>query len=389
MTFIGILGALLGFAWLPLVFRRMTLGRFGLVVLLLLLHIAAAVAYLQYSKTNAADAYGYYYYGRIWALDSWYTPGSPFIAHLVGALRNDFGATYLDCFLLFQGFGAVGLLFLLRTFEEIYEKTQSKWASVPLLILFLPTLNFWTAAIGKDAPVFLGLSVATWSAMRLGRRAIPMAIALLIILMFRPHIALAVVIALTLATVMYGGFSLGKKVPLVLVALGAAAILVGTVRTSLNVDVTSASSLSGFFEDRAAVEASDKLGTSLGHAPYVVKLVSLLFRPLFIDAQNILGLLASPENVGSLLLFFFLVRKHRQVRAIAKQVFFVRFVLVLAVVLILLLALENYNVGLGLRQRLMAIPPLFSLFVVLWATRGVRTSASPDPQQLAPAQSVP
>jgi hypothetical protein len=76
-----------------------------------------------------------------------------------------------------------------------------------------------------------------------------------------------------------------------------------------------------------------------------------------------LGLLASLENVLSFALFIYLVRHARQIIKLARAEFFIRYALIFTATMMFLLALVYYNVGLGLRQRVMFYPTLFTLFV--------------------------
>jgi hypothetical protein len=62
---------------------------------------------------------------------------------------------------------------------------------------------------------------------------------------------------------------------------------------------------------------------------------------------------------------------------LARQVFFLRFALVFAGTLALLLSMVYYNVGLGLRQKVMFMPALLTFFVALVAVRRVKTRQAP------------
>ena len=46
--------------------------------------------------------------------------------------------------------------FAVKLRREELGQTQSKYV---YLLLFLPGLHFWTSAIGKDAPLFLGVAI--------------------------------------------------------------------------------------------------------------------------------------------------------------------------------------------------------------------------------------
>jgi ABC-type polysaccharide transport system permease subunit len=76
--------------------------------------------------------------------------------------------------------------------------------------------------------------------------------------------------------------------------------------------------------------------------------------------------------------------RYRETAALVRQVFFLRYALIFAVILAAMLAAVYYNVGLGLRQRTMYIPPLIALFVAITAVRRARRNAL-SPGSVAPA----
>ena len=100
---------------------------------------------------------------------------------------------------------------------------------------------------------------------------------------------------------------------------------------------------------------------------YAVRLFSLLFRPLFFDANGLFALIASVENLFTLFLFGFMLWNWKKLWWLARRVFFLRFSLIFAVAIILLLTLVAFNVGIGSRQKSMAYPAIFAFFVSQWA----------------------
>lgn len=369
MTIVGIIGIALSFAAVPLGLSRISLSRLLFVLLLAVLHNAASVAYYTYTQTHLADATFYYYDAGFFSQSSWTSFGTPFVGHITQLLKSGFHATYLDCFLMFQASGFCGLMILLRTFSEIHQKVATSETLLPFYLLLLPSIHFWTSAIGKDAPLFFAVSLCTWSLLNPSKRVVFLAIAVAVMVLFRAHIALIAAVALAISAAMHGKLSAGRKLAILIFVAAALLVLVTTVQTSLNLNIMDPDSVSKFLEARQAAETLDTGANSFGNAIFPVRLLSLLFRPLFFDAHSAMGMIASLENVGSLCLFIYLVIRRRDVAMLSRRVFFVRFVLTFSVLLVLLLAAFNYNIGLGLRQRVMILPPLFSLFVAVWAYR--------------------
>lgn len=369
MTIISFFGVLLALSAIPIFLRGSTLSRLAVAIALLVIHIGITQVYYIYTKTTIADAYSYYYYGAYFAQFGWSTLGTVFVGHVTQLIKKTAGASYLDCFMVFQAFGVWGLILLMRTFHEIYEKVQTKETNLPYLLLFLPSIHFWTSAVGKDGPVFFAVALSTWSVMSLRARVVPFCISVGLMVLFRAHIALAVGIAISLAALRHKDFTLGQKALLLSAAVVGTGVLFAAVRSTFNVDLTDPTSLSQFMEARGAAEASDVSSSSLGSSSFWFRLMSLLFRPFFFDAKNFFGLVASVENLGSAFMFGYLLLHFRDVRMLMKHVLVIRFSVYLSFVLICILAVLNYNVGLGLRERVMVYPPLFCLLVATSAFR--------------------
>ena len=374
MTLVSYLGALIGLAALPFASHRMTLGRLLLALSLMLVHIAASVVYFLYVQRYPADT-TIYYFDQIHIAQHSFALGTIFTAKFVQFLKGSLGASYLDCFVLFQAVGFWGVIFLMRTFEEIQVMANSGSAIWPNYLLFLPSLHFWTSAIGKDAPLFFAVSICTWSSIHLSRRFIPLSVAILTMVLFRPHVALLAVASLAAAAFFHREMRPASKILLLGIAIGALGVLAGTVHNTLGVDVSSADSVSDFLRERSNITEMAKGGTAVISASFFARLASLLFRPFFFDASGLFGIIASVENVGSILLFISLLKNQRYFRFALKNSFSVKFMAMFSFLLIMMLTIVYYNVGLGIRQRVMVFPTLLSIFVAVRALRAYHAQA--------------
>ena len=296
MTVIGLFGVLLGLLALPFAFVRHRRLQIIVFLALLLVHAASSIAYYWYAESNPADS-SLYFYPTKYLLRMDTAPGTIFTIHLVDALKSVFGGTYLDHFLMFQAVGFWGIAFMLRIFDELAVEIEVPPTALVGAILFLPSVHFWTSAIGKDAPLFLGVSIAVWSSLRLRSRLPFLGIAFMIMTAFRPHVALVAAISLALAAAFGRSTTVQAKVGLLILGLVGMVITAGTVETSLQVDVSSPGSISSFVERQQAVNEEVGGGTSVRDASFPVRLLSLLFRPLFFDASGPMALIASIENV--------------------------------------------------------------------------------------------
>ena len=373
MTLVGLLGPIIALLAWQMAFVERTRTRAAIFFLAFLTHIGTTILYYFWVQTTVADTILYYddpysFYGTGFGM------GTRFVIYMVQYLKDILGGTYLDYFLLFQAFGFWGVVLMMRIFEEIQIELGTKQSPFTYLLFFLPSIHFWTSAIGKDAPLFLAASLAVWSAMQLRRRFIAFGLSILIMVLFRPYIALAALMALALSAFIDPRNSVGTKLVLLLAAFAAVVPVLGTVENTFRVDVTSAESVSDFFQYQSEISAQDEGGSAVVGASYPVRIFSLLFRPLFVDANGAFGLIASLENLFLMFILFQMLRNFGSVKKLVRSVFFVRFGSIFAVVLILLLGFVYYNVGLGLRQKVMFMPGLLTLFVAVLAVKHAKAA---------------
>jgi len=377
---LGILISLMGFR-----FARVNESRSRLVlfVLLLLAHIGASIAYYLYAQEFGGDV-TLYYYDQFGIYGSGTGLSTVFVIYFVQFLKSYVGGSMLDYFLLFQAMGFWGILFVLRTFDGIHGELGQPTFNRVYLLLFLPGLHFWTSAIGKDAPVFLGVAMCTWAAFRLQSRYLIFGAGVAITLLFRPHISLIALVALALTVLLGRNTRLLTRAALLAVTVAGILSVAGLVSTSLNgLNLSNTDAVSEFIETKSAVSEESGGDVSIMNASFPVKLLSLLFRPFFIDATGLLGYIASLENVVLLFVILTVVWRIGTAVQVARGAMFARFAVIFFLMLTLLLALVNYNVGLGLRQKMMMMPCLLAFFAAILAVRTARRQMVCDPRSAA------
>lgn len=368
MTPVGLVAIVVSLAALAAFSTRPTATRILFFLGLIILHFAACFAAYHYFQSNVSDATGYYY-DRLGMVRWKFQSGTVFTVKMVQFLRAIIGGSYLDYFLLFQTFGIWGLAFLMRTFEEIHELAGVPPTTTSYLLLLLPGLHFWTSFIGKDAPLFFAVALSVWATIRLDRRFMGFALAIGVMLLFRPHIALVAIISGAGAAFFARDTAPLAKAILLAIALAAATYIAATVESTLQIQFNNANSISDWFASQSEASKQFASGSAVLDASFPIRLFSLLFRPLFIDAASAMALVASFENLVMLLVIGFLLINWRQLVWISRSAFFVQFAAIFAIVLTILLAAVYYNVGLGLRQRTMIMPALLTVFVAHWAVR--------------------
>jgi hypothetical protein len=374
LTAAGIMGAALGASGLFWAFiQQATRPRVAIFVAVYLVHLAISVLAYQLHLSGGGDA-DLYYQDPYGTYDSeGFGLSTIFIIFLTQLIKRTLDATMLDLFLIYQSIGFMGIVFLMRSFQEVYEDLQIAQPSSTWWLLFLPSMHYWTSAIGKDALFFFSTCMAVWATIAMRRRAPAFAAASVIMFLVRPHIAALALGSLALSVIWTRKSSLFSRLAIFAVAAAGCTFALVTLKSSFAVDMTSVEGVSGVLEGRDRLVESDNLGGSGVNASFPIRLLSLLFRPLFFDVSNLPGLVASFESVLLMIFVGLLIYRARTLGALLRGVLVVRFTFIYSVITIVGLSLVYYNVGLGLRQKWsMIMPAVLVLFVTVSGLQRVR-----------------
>ena len=198
MSLVGVAGLLLALSAAYFADLKNSRMRFVVFVLLFVLHALASAAFYMFVQSSGGDAQFYYYdplglYGNDKGL------GTAIVINFVHTLRENIGGSLFDYFMLFQATGFWGLVILSRIFQEILEEVGVQPSGWHYALLFLPGPHFWTSALGKDAPVFMGIALSIWATMRLTKRLPALGIAIILLIAVRTHMGVLVISAMGLS----------------------------------------------------------------------------------------------------------------------------------------------------------------------------------------------
>ena len=331
-----IVGPLLFCVTLPVLARQATRegdGRvFWFLVIGLGLKLLGAIAQVYVSFTaygGVADAAGYYKDGL--ALAAHFRAGdfvtglhpivgTNFIKIATGVVLAIIGPSRTAAFLVFSWLGFWGIFLFYRAF--LIGVPQGRSRTYARLLFLLPSLIFWPSAIGKDAWMVMGLGITAFGSAKMLRGHLWRGLAIAGLgfgmqLMVRPHVAALAGVA------MAGGFLLRRsrtdlrqlapvvKVLSAVVVLGVALLLIRKGDSFLKE--------SGFAHPTNLTSSLDKsasityIGNSVfqpsslttwRHAP--LAFVTVLFRPILVDARSFQSAIAAAE--GTFLLALTLIR---------------------------------------------------------------------------------
>jgi len=292
------------------------------------------------------------------------------------------GLGYLSCMLLFNLLGTLGMFL-------IYSETR-KYITSPKIrqlqngLLFMPSLAYFTCAIGKDSLVILGLGLVISSFHLIRHRWGRVVLGGIIVLWVRPHIymvlALAAIITLFLRpnkTVK----ELGAKISICIVLI---ALVLSTYSTILNYVGLKAEELSvEYIEKQIEFRGTVNEGNSaiaVTNYSIPVKLITYLVRPLFFDAKNPLMFIVSFENLVILYLLTYLLRPKILKKIKSRNDIYTRFNLIYFWIGLTLLAIPTGNLGIAVRQKTMVLPSI--LIVILIALSDVYVSKNTHQKKL-------
>jgi hypothetical protein len=335
---------------------------------------------------GVADASGYHNTGALlaesfraghFALPFSPITGTNFIRVVTGAVYTVFGPTRLGGYMAFGWFSFVGLFLFYRAFTIAVPEGRSR--TYARLVFFLPSLIFWPSSIGKEAWMVFALGMAAFGAARLlsgftVRGILLAGLGAWMAAMVRPHVAGLIGVAIAASVlVRRPSRRLGQLAPLAKAASLVAVVVVGVVFVS---------QAKGFLEE-SRIDTSGGVGAALDvivertseggseFTPVVVRTpfdlplatVTVLFRPLLIDAHNVQAMAASVE--GTFLLALCLVR-WRWLLAAAKLLR--RRPYVTAALVYTLLFVIGFssvaNFGILARERVQVLPMLLVLMCV-------------------------
>jgi hypothetical protein len=317
-----------------------------------------------------------YYYDSLGIYGRQSGVSTVFMVNLTQFVKSYFGGTMFDYFLLFQAAGFWGILFIMRSFDDIHRELDQPTFKSIYFVLFLPGLHFWTSGLGKDGPMFLAVSLCIWAAFRLQTRYLAFGAGIAIALLVRPHIALLALVAFAVTLMVGRGTSLWTRAALLAIVLGGLGSVVGLVENVVGgLSFSSADSISEFIETKSQISDESGADLNITGASFPVRLLSLLFQPFFFDANGLFGYVASAENLVLLLVFVTLIRRFGTALAVARATVFARFACFFLMMMIVVLSLFHYNVGLGLRQKMMIMPALLVFLAATLAVRSARKQA--------------
>ncbi|WP_148255184.1 hypothetical protein [Aidingimonas lacisalsi] len=344
-------------------------------VLLYLWHSIFCLVYAWYVVNDGGDSIMYYRMSL--SHDLVFHVGTAGVVYLTAFFSQGLGLSLIGVFLVYNIIGYIGLLAFYAGLKAVTAHKELYIQRLVLLIIFLPSVSFWSSSIGKDAISFTATALALWSSMHLKNRLPLMVAAILMMLLVRPHMAGLIVIGLSASFVLHANVSILQRIVFGCVALGAAVVIVpfsleyAGVGNGSDVDT-----LLTYVEGRQAYNQTGGGGVDISQMSLPMQLITYMFRPLPFEANSIFQLASSMDNLILLYLFFvggYAIAKGKKSSLGENRTF----LWVYALLSWLILAMTTANMGISARQKWMFVPVLIYLLISVLGEQRAVTRVTP------------
>ncbi len=332
---------------------------------LFIVHFILTSLYFLYISNARSDSVGYYersLNGTNWI--DFFQSGTVFIYFLAYPFVKLLSLSYISVMLLFSYFGYLAIIFFyLAAVENVTLKPIWNNLTAIELIFLLPNIHFWTSSLGKGSVITLGLGLFIFGLSRFNKRIFLIIIGLFITYMVRPHIFFTLVVS-----TMIGIFITNSGIkPLFKWTIFFIAIFLFFYLSEDVLKFTNAESLDVFSSNNIghrAVELSKaNTGIDISNYSLGLKLFTFWFRPLFVDANGVFGIMVSFENLFYLYLFAYILKTILFTWSNLNGWFRISiFIFILGSII---LAQITGNLGLAIRQKAQLMPFLFFVYCKL------------------------
>lgn len=346
-------------------------------------HTLFTFVYSLYVINNGGDALGYFDAGA--ELDFNTSFGNLGVILPTFFLRHLFDLSFLNVSLIFGVVGAIGLL-LFDTALQSAVRNKKKWLRLfANLLIFIPSLSFWSSGLGKDSLSFLSTCICLWSALNFSKRYHYLALSIAIMFFVRPHIAGIMVIAFLAVVLLESRASTAQKVLMGIASASATAVMVPFALNYAGVgDEVNISTLMAYIETRQSYNMEGAGGIDIANMSLPEQLFAYMFRPMFFEINSAFSAAAAFDNLILLSLFIaggLAMLKGRRSGLGESRLF----MWIYALMAWGILAMTTANLGIALRQKWMFAPMLIFLFI---SVIGRRKLVHPVKQHLGPAVCV-
>lgn len=264
-------------------------------------HTLWCITYLVFTFTNGGDAL-YYYSQSLYELPD-FIVGTQFVIYFTYWFAGFLHLSYLSCFLVYNIIGFVGFIGFAAILQQLTYGQSSLLKRLAALVIYLPSISFWSSAIGKDPFSFSAAVLALWASLDFSRRIPVICLAVLAMLLVRPHVAAFMVLALVVDSLFSRQMSPFRRIGFALIFLVAAIWLFPLVSEYVGVGgIENFEDASAFVETKQSYNQHGGGSIDISSMPLIIQLLTYILRPALFDANSTLSFAAAIDNLILLLI---------------------------------------------------------------------------------------
>ncbi|MCR9014854.1 hypothetical protein [Aquiflexum gelatinilyticum] len=344
---------------------------------LLFYHLFFSFFFTYYILNFGGDSQGYWRFTMqqvmIRGEVTWYSyfgDGTTFILWLCYIPSQIMGLSYLTGNILFGFLGFIGIRYIFVMVADYFPSNHSV-LNVPLFptIFYFLNLHFWSAGVGKDSICFWGIAWFLFALQQYKSRWWQAVFALFFVYMARPHVGFALLAGSGIAILLGSEIKPTVKLLLSSAILGGVVYLSSSTLEALRIEEFSFETLGELAGQKVGYLNNSSVGSGVNLASYSwpMKLFTYMFRPLFIDAHNIVSFFSSFENLLYLWLSLFIYRNWTP-EAIRDMPLFIKagMITFIPVTLAFMNSLSNLGIVMRMKNMTMIYFLLFCFFLIAY-----------------------
>ena len=333
-------------------------------------HSIFCVIYVFISLRQPADSIAYYIKSK-GSFD--FELGTYAVVYFIGFFSDTL--SYLGVFMIFNIFGSIGLIAVDASLRHVTENKSSFVKFMVLIVVLLPSMNFWTGGIGKDSIAFMSTGLLLWASINFKQNYILLFIAFVCMFLVRPHIGAIMVFTLSLLLTKISPL---KRIFFIIISIIGMIKISPIVFKYLKLD--QASSLQNYIDVRQGYNIDGGGSLDIGSLSIFNKIFTHGFRPLPYEAHNFLSFMSSIDNMLLLIVFslslfsalFFKGKKFSLNLSHPKENRW--FLLIFSLSVMITSSMITSNLGISVRQKWMYMPILLYFMFLIMKVRWSNSS---------------
>ena len=322
------------------------------VLILYLWHSFWAIIYIILTLLYTNDSLLYYSLAKQGMSD--FRLGTGAVIYITYFLSQKLYLSFLSIYAFFNIIGTFGLVLFDNVIKEVNRVPKNlKW--IINLLVFLPSVSFWSCAIGKDGIAFSAIIFFLWASLDIKKRLFFSIFSVIMMLIVRPHIALIMIFSILI------GFILSQKIKpfskLLLTLLISGILFFVSIQVFDSFSINNISELNTYYDTRANLNLSGSIEYNQNEYPLFLRMIFYMIRPSIFDINSLLALFAAVENIIiSFLIFMTILYIIKGKRLPKNSSTSFSLLLTYCFTSLLVLSSTTSNLGIAMRQKWMVMP---------------------------------